>query len=376
MPERLPIYELVIDETDGAVGMDYMGLVDYPAHGKAWISFNQAPSTPQVKSHFNEEKRIVKGVAIATDLQIYRRREDGSEYNVVFRKNEVLKLLKLWAKNGYYNNVNLMHDPSQKMEGVYMIEVFLINDKGDNVPEEFKGQNVQPGSLIMSYWVENDDAWKFIKEKGAGFSIEGWFKEIEINIKKMKTKKRSLKGRIKVLMSGIETRKTFDKETMGEAVTVDGLAVFWDGDLEAGKALYIVDEENPEEGILANADTYSWEADGATLVVTVDEAGLITDITEGEGAEEEEELNEEEMNTDQFEAFKAMKDGFDSMLKAQEEKFNAELETRSKAFDELVETIEAQEKALEDLTEVVEQIHEGKESKHLKQQKSPAWRKK
>ena len=85
--DRLPLYKLQIDKD--AEGMDYMGLVDFPAHGKNWLTFNkQTPKKTEFKQHFNDEKRIVTGVAIATNLPIYRRKPDGTEYNVIFTKED------------------------------------------------------------------------------------------------------------------------------------------------------------------------------------------------------------------------------------------------------------------------------------------------
>jgi hypothetical protein len=52
--KRLPVYRLVIDEN--TEGMDFMGLVDYPAHGKNWMTFAQLPVKVEQKYAFNEEK--------------------------------------------------------------------------------------------------------------------------------------------------------------------------------------------------------------------------------------------------------------------------------------------------------------------------------
>ena len=185
--KNLPVFKLVVD--DDVEGMDYMGLVDIPAHGKAWKAFKQLPKKVERKIHFNEEKREVTGVAIATGLQIYRRDPDGFEYNVVFTKEETRKLIKKFAKNNFFNNVNIMHDMDQTVEEAYMIELYFINDEATNVPVEFKDQNILPGSVVMTYHIESDEAWEFIKENGAGFSIEGWFKEKEITLKKNQMKK-------------------------------------------------------------------------------------------------------------------------------------------------------------------------------------------
>lgn len=306
---RLPLYKMIID--DEAEGMDFMGLVDIPAHGKSWVALSKLPQKVELKYHFNEEKRIVRGVAIATDLQIYRRDPDGYEYNIVFTKEEVSKLIKKFAKNNYFNNVNLMHDMELKQEGVYMTEMFTINDEMSNVPKEFQGQNLRPGSLIMSYWVENDKTWQFVKENGTGFSIEGWFGQQEIKLNKKK--KMSLLEKLGLKKEADKT--VFDsenKEKYMEATTLDGQVIMWEGELEAGKPLFIVPEDGSEP-ILAADGTYPVEMDGASWVITVDEAGMIEAIEAAEEMkEDEEEKKEEEEMSEIEEALQAMKADYDN----------------------------------------------------------------
>ena len=48
---RLPLYKMVID--DDAEGMDFMGLVDIPAHGKSWVALSKLPKKVELKYHFN-----------------------------------------------------------------------------------------------------------------------------------------------------------------------------------------------------------------------------------------------------------------------------------------------------------------------------------
>ena len=137
-----PIYKLVIN--DDIEGMDFIGLVDEPAHGKRWVTMSKAPNTVEQRHNFNDEKQIVTGVAIATDLLIYRRDSSGYEYDVYFTKEESLKMMKMFAKKGYHNNVNLMHNMSQKVKDAYLIEAYFIRDDRSNIPPEFANQNSHP----------------------------------------------------------------------------------------------------------------------------------------------------------------------------------------------------------------------------------------
>ena len=349
---KRPVYKLTIDIDDE--GMDFIGLVDYPAHGKNYITMSKAPKKGEPKFQFNEEKQIVTSVEIATDLLIFRRDPDGFEYDVYFSKKDTLTIMKMFAKRGYHNNVNLMHDMNQKVEDAYMVESYFINEKKTNIPEEFANQNLQPGSLIFSYWIEGAKTWEFVKENGAGFSLEGWFKEIEVKFVKQKKKQMKL---MEKLGFSKKSKPVFDKENKdkyAEATTVDGLTVMWDGALEVGNALFLVNEEGEE--VLAPAEVYSFEVDGVMMIVSVDEAGAITNVEEAEEMEEEEEEMEEVS-----EAMQAMKEDYETKLAKQKEDSDGKIEVLATAVD--------------NLTEAFEKFADKKAPKKVKQNSDePAWK--
>ncbi len=438
--DTLPLFRLTIDED--ASGMDYMGLVDHPAHGKGWVAFSKMKKAKSIKKYFNEDERIVTGVAIATNLQIYRRSSDGFEYNVYFTKEDTKTICQTLFKNGYMHNVNEMHDMNKDVSDIYLFESFLINDDKSNIPDAFEDQNLQPGSWIVSYKVDDDDVWEKIKNgEFYGFSIEGWFKEVETNIKKEQMKKgfALLKGKfatiqeiskwdievfeddiaigtelhwkwedwdgnievgvriqdgeyqwdghtIQVDSNGVvvmidgqteevslrakkkaKTAKTknknmkkptlrerlfgktkepkkvkFDKDKHGEATTVDGVVISWEGDApEVGGSLFIQDADS-EEMILADEGEYSVEIDGTLWLLAVDSAGLISTMEEVE--EEEEEETEE--------AMQAMKSDYEKKLSAQKKDFDKQLKDQKKGFEdqlgEIVSDMELMQKAIDD----------------------------
>lgn len=362
--DRLPLYKLQIDQD--AEGMDYMGLVDFPAHGKNWMTFNkQKPTKTEFKQHFNEEKRIVTGVAIATNLPIYRRKPDGTEYNVIFTKEDTRLIAVALAENGYMNNVNEMHDLNRDVKGLVLFESFFIEDDKRNIPDTFKNQNLQPGSWIVSYKVNNDEVWEKMKKgEFVGFSIEGWFKEVEVNIKKQfksKQTRMSLLEKLGFKKPEVKEPLKFDKEKHAEATTVDGVVVMWEGDsITAGEtSLFLQDAETEGEMILAAAGEYSFEVDGVLMVATVDEAGVITAFVEAEEGEAEEEVEEEIA-----EAMTAMKAHYEKEISDMKSDFNAKLKLTAESFDSLVEKFEE----LND--------SDNKKQKHNKEANAPGWKRK
>ncbi|MFN9518307.1 MAG: XkdF-like putative serine protease domain-containing protein [Bacteroidota bacterium] len=168
MDNTLPIYRFVVGENDEAE-VTAVALVDTPAIEINWQAFNH---NVQFKS--DSEKRIISGALMVADLPIYRRDELG-EYYGVFTAEDVYNIRNKFHKKQYGHEVNAMHNPKDFIEGVYMIESFIIDsERGIHSPQGF---NLKDGSWFGSYKVDNEDVWNdFIKTgKFRGFSVEGVF---------------------------------------------------------------------------------------------------------------------------------------------------------------------------------------------------------
>ena len=122
----------------------------------------------------DEEERIITGALMLADTPIYRNDGNG-EYYVVFSKDTIKKIAQKYFKKGYQNNVNLMHDSGQVMDGVTMFESWIVDEKRGIKP--MKGfEDVKEGSWFGSFKVENEEVWNMIKDgKVKGFSVEGIF---------------------------------------------------------------------------------------------------------------------------------------------------------------------------------------------------------
>ena len=166
----MPIYDIFINLDDPETTVSFNSLVASPAHEKAFQMF----SKDKVKWQFNEEERIVTGVAIACDLPIYRNQQ-GHEFYVTFGKQAIKDIVFDYARRGNFNNVNLNHDEKDIVSGAYMTMLYQIdNEKGFTAPERFKDES--DGSLLVSYKITDDNLWNDVKQgKFTGFSIEGIF---------------------------------------------------------------------------------------------------------------------------------------------------------------------------------------------------------
>lgn len=173
--EKLPIYKLTINENDPS-GVEYVALVDNPAIERNWIAFSDDFKRYDHKFKVtNEEKRIISGALMVPDMPIYRNDDIIGEYYAVFDAATIMGIAQKYFKNKFTSNVNLMHDPSKAVEGVYMFESFIIDSsRGIKSPEGFG--ELTNGSWFGSFKVENDTVWSDIKAgQFKGFSIEGTF---------------------------------------------------------------------------------------------------------------------------------------------------------------------------------------------------------
>lgn len=169
---KLPIYELDINEDEfNKSGVQYVALVDDPAVQMNWETFsNDVP----MQFVADNERRIVTGVLMRADYPIFRSDPQRGDHYVVFSKDNIEKIVQKFAKLGYHNNVNMMHEAEDVPDGVSMFESFIVDStRGIQAP---KGMKVEDGSWIGSYKIDNDAVWAEIKAgKFNGFSVEGFF---------------------------------------------------------------------------------------------------------------------------------------------------------------------------------------------------------
>ena len=311
--EKIEVFELVID-TDDESGVTAIALVDQPAIDSNWMAFSQ--QTEYKFAVKDEEKRIIEGYFMVADLLIPRIGENGEKFFVKFSAKTIEQIREKQSRLGMNNNFNLMHDPRQIAEGVYMLDNLIIdNERGKVAPKEF--EKVPNGSLWGSAKVDNDEIWEQVKNgEFKGFSVEGMFKQLEpvtmdeetINkiIKTIQDFEKSIEDNVQ--LSNKQTIDNMSKETLdkvkslifGEETTevaveatpevtevklmaaelADGTMVNIDPALEVGAVVTV--EVEGEVAPMPNGE-YPL-ADGT--VVTVME-GAISDIKEVEAEEEE-----------------------------------------------------------------------------------------
>lgn len=174
--EKLPIYKLTIKEIND--GIDKISLVEYPAVESNFLYFSDDRKKKQVKfSIDNEEKRLVTGVLLRADYPIYRRNKNF-EYYVVFDKETIVDITKKMLSDGTFEKFNLEH--SKDTTGIIAQEIFIKDTERGINPKGF--DDISDGSLFGTFYIDNDEVWKGIKEGTyMGMSIEGFFSPEEAN---------------------------------------------------------------------------------------------------------------------------------------------------------------------------------------------------
>lgn len=219
---KLPVYELKISEED--IDSFAVGLVDFPAIESNFIYFN----TQKVKLNFNDEKMEISGPALIPDKLIYRRDDNGFEYNTFFTYETIRKFVELFMKKNE-NKFNIQH--TDKFIELNIIESYFAKKGNDfGVPEN---------SWIITAKVTDKDTWEMIKERMVnGFSVEGLFinELVEFsnnNIDKKTKNKMDIKEKIMKAVNQIlfeEIQVTGLTETVEVGDTIEGVVIEVSGD--------------------------------------------------------------------------------------------------------------------------------------------------
>jgi hypothetical protein len=276
---ELRIYDMHINAND-ETGVDINSFVDMPAHLRSFETYGK-----KSKAVFalDEKKRIVTGVFIMADFLIYRNDKQLGEHFVRFPKETIWDIRNKFFKKGFNVNTNVQHETMVK--GAILVESYVVHSSDPRfpkVPEILAHQKVTDGSWVGSYYIENEQLWQdCLNGTFTGFSVEGYFDKIETTIKTNKQiNTNSMKGKhaskAAIFMKNIFGADSVE-ETMSEATTVDGVILFYDGDLAVGTAVMI--EVNGER-VAAPEGDHQVDIDGTAYALSIDSSGVVTSMEE------------------------------------------------------------------------------------------------
>ena len=304
----MKLYDISIDPTDFETGLNAISLVEYPAVEVDFLAFAKDESA--VLQFADEERHIITGIALLADTPIYRIAPDGTEYYVRFTKDCIRQLVEKYFKFGLTNSVNIEHKDNQFVDGVTMLESYIIDKERGICPSEFA--SAPDGSWVVSYKVSNLDVWNKIKSgEVKGFSVQGLFRIIETKLEMSSNKTEEVdkfykeenlensehqnKNNISLMSKLKEKIKALLMQYA--AVSTDKGNLIYNTDmLEVGSEVFVEDENG--ENVPAADGEYILE-DGRTVVVA---EGKVTEIKEKEEAPAEPEIPAEEQMVDEMPA--------------------------------------------------------------------------
>ena len=269
----MKLYDISIDPTDFETGLNAISLVENPAVEVDFLAFAKEESA--VLQFADEERHIITGIALLADTPIYRIAPDGTEYYVRFTKDCIRQLVEKYFKFGLTNSVNIEHKDNQFVDGVTMLESYIIDKERGICPSEFA--SAPDGSWVVSYKVSNLDVWSKIKSgEVKGFSVQGLFHIIETKLEMNSNKpeensEHQNKNNISLMSKLKEKIKALLMQYA--AVSTDKGNLIYNTDmLEVGSEVFVEDENG--ENVPAADGEYILE-DGRTVEV---EGGKVTEI--------------------------------------------------------------------------------------------------
>ena len=287
------LYDISIDPTDFETGLNAISLVENPAVEVDFLAFAKEESA--VLQFADEERHIITGIALLADTPIYRIAPDGTEYYVRFTKDCIRQLVEKYFKFGLTNSVNIEHKKDQFVDGVTMLESYLIDKERGICPSEFA--SAPDGSWVVSYKVSNLDVWNKIKSgEVKGFSVQGLFRiietKLEMNSNKIEENSEHQNKNNISLMSKLKEKIKALLMQYAAVSTDKGNLIYNTDMLEVGSEVFVEDENG--ENVPAADGEYILE-DGRTVVVA---EGKVTEIKEKEEAPADPEMPAEEQMAD------------------------------------------------------------------------------
>lgn len=145
-------------------------LVTSPAVEELFVAFNE--ETQIIEKFADEKKRMITGVVAIPNKPIFRRTEDGEEFDIVFSEEAIEKMSKDFLKDYRQHEVTLQHQ--ENADGIYLVEQWIKTDMVyDKSIAVGLSKELPVGSWIQTYYVDSNDVWKRIMDgELRGFSLE------------------------------------------------------------------------------------------------------------------------------------------------------------------------------------------------------------
>ena len=199
----------------------------------------------------SEEKRLLISPVLIPNQPIYRKDENGNEFNIIFPEETIIKAQQNFYKQGYQRNSNIEHDNKLTLNDVTFVESWIKEDDTHDKSLKY-GFDLPNGTWFAVMKVENDETWQRVKNgEVKGFSIEGNFDLEKINL----SNNMSFKEQFREVLVEFGLAKPKEEETptieLGAIATTDGsLKIEFEGEtLALGADVWMTDENGEKQPV-------------------------------------------------------------------------------------------------------------------------------
>jgi hypothetical protein len=201
-----PVYKITIDEaySDGEdLGMEMIAFTNKPAIKVKGMAFNS-----HVAMAFKDDVKMRVVAPAMIPMNIYRKDEDGEEYDVQFTEEVIEAIHSKFMQNLQNKDIfNLEHNAEQKVPA-YILEAWIVDSPKTDKAFTTYGIEVPKGTLMLNSQVTDRAYYDELVESGQiGYSIEGFLgmklsEQIKLNTMKLPDGEHVIGDKIYVIADG------------------------------------------------------------------------------------------------------------------------------------------------------------------------------
>jgi len=201
-----PVYKITIEDeyADGEnLGIEMIAFTSKPAIKVKGMAFNS-----HVAMTFKDDVKMRVVAPAMIPMNIYRKDEDGEEYDVQFSAEVIEQIHSKFMQNLQNKDIfNLEHDTTKKVPA-YILEAWIVDNPTTDKAFTTYGIEAPKGTLMLTSQVTDRAYYDELVESGqVGYSIEGFLgmklsEQIKLNTMKLPDGEHLIGDKIYVVTDG------------------------------------------------------------------------------------------------------------------------------------------------------------------------------
>jgi hypothetical protein len=201
-----PVYKITIEDeyADGEnLGIEMIAFTSKPAIKVKGMAFNS-----HVAMAFKDDVKMRVVAPAMIPMNIYRKDEDGEEYDVQFSAEVIEQIHSKFMQNLQNKDIfNLEHDTTKKVPA-YILEAWIVDNPTTDKAFTTYGIETPKGTLMLTSQVTDRAYYDELVESGqVGYSIEGFLgmklsEQLKLNTMKLPDGEHLIEDKIYVVKDG------------------------------------------------------------------------------------------------------------------------------------------------------------------------------